>query len=286
MRDLRRRRHLLRHDRDRVARRPLHRRHDGRCARWRSARSSSSPSSVLAAMTLLPALIALARPARLRAGPLVGRARPARCCAGAAPSRRREPQFWARWTGAGHAPAGRSRRSAPRRSCCALAIPALQLHIRQRRAAPVPAGHETRVGAEAAATIAAPGARRRARSTSSSAPRGELDAAVRDRCARDLEVARRSRPAAALARRRRGARAGDAAPRRRVRRGARARRPPARRGCRAGGSRASAASSAARRSGAGLHRPISGSMWKIFAVRARAAATSCCCAAALGACCR
>ena len=41
---LRRDRRLLRHDRDRVARRAVPARLDGRCARWRSARSSSSRS--------------------------------------------------------------------------------------------------------------------------------------------------------------------------------------------------------------------------------------------------
>ncbi len=131
--------------------------------------------SVLAAVTLLPALISLAgrrawEPGRVASvtGWLArGLGRAARF--GRAP--RHEPgSFWPRWTGAVmRRPVLAALGSTA--VLLALALPALQLEMRNGAFEQFPSGHETRVGAEAAAAVQGAGA---ASPVEIVVPRGEL----------------------------------------------------------------------------------------------------------------
>ncbi|HEX5147257.1 MAG TPA: MMPL family transporter, partial [Conexibacter sp.] len=142
--------------------------------------------SVLAATTLLPALIALAgrrawEPGRTASvtGWLVRQAGRLR--------RRPQPAgtFWARWTGrVMRRPVIAAVGAAA--VLLALAIPALQLHMRNGALAQFPQGNETRVGVEAAAKVLGPGATSPVEVV---APRGEL-AQVRRTLGADAEVVR------------------------------------------------------------------------------------------------
>jgi len=131
--------------------------------------------SVLAATTLLPALISLAgrrawepgRAASVTGFLTRGLGRVARL--GRAP-RHERGSFWPRWTGAiMRRPVLAALGSTV--ALLALAIPALQLEMRNGAFEQFPAGHETRVGAEAAARVQGAGA---ASPVEVVAPRGEL----------------------------------------------------------------------------------------------------------------
>jgi uncharacterized membrane protein YdfJ with MMPL/SSD domain len=116
--------------------------------------------SVIAATTLLPALISLAGRRAYEPGWTAGVT--SRVVGVAGRLRRRDPDvprasFWERWTGAvmrrpilaaGGAAA----------ILLALAAPALQMEMRNGALAQFPKSHETRVGADAAARISGPGA--------------------------------------------------------------------------------------------------------------------------------
>jgi RND superfamily putative drug exporter len=147
--------------------------------------------SVLAATTLLPALISLAgrrawEPGRVvgsvtgRLARLVGRRRRGTAEAGA---------FWARWTGAIMrrpvvAALGASA------ILLALAVPALQLEMSNGALQQFPAGHETRVGFDAASKVIGAGA---ASPVEVVAPRDEL-AQVQQALREDREIARVEAP--------------------------------------------------------------------------------------------
>ena len=112
--------------------------------------------SVLAAMTLLPALISLAGRRAYTPGRVAG---VTAWISRAVRRRRAEPRapFWERWTGAiMRRPIRAAAGSAA--VLLVLAIPALQLTIRNGALEQFPPGHETRVGAEAAARIVGAGA--------------------------------------------------------------------------------------------------------------------------------
>ena len=145
--------------------------------------------SVLAAVTLLPALISLAgkrayTPGRYVSGvtgrlvALLGR-------------RRREPRasFWARWTGA---IMRRPIRAAVGSSAVllVLAIPALSLQMSNGALEQFPPGHETRVGAETAERISGVGATSPLEVVAPRAQLAEVDAILRA----DPEVARVEAP--------------------------------------------------------------------------------------------
>ena len=189
--------------------------------------------SVLAATTLLPALISLAGRRAWEPGRVVGsvtgwlvRRLPRRRGAEAG-------TFWARWTGAIMRRPVLAALGATA-VLLALAVPALQLHMSNGALQQFPAGNETRVGFEAAAKVIGAGA---ASPVEVVAPRARAGARAAGAERRPRDRARRG--AADLARRRQRARARDPAPRRRVGAGARARRAAARgaaRGRRVGGS--------------------------------------------------
>jgi uncharacterized membrane protein YdfJ with MMPL/SSD domain len=155
--------------------------------------------SVLAATTLLPALISLAgrrawepgRVASVTGWMARGIGRAARVGRGPVdPSAAaRRGTFWARWTGAIMrrpvlAAAGSSA------VLLALAIPALQMEIRNGALEQFPRGHETRVGAEAAARVQGVGATSPVEIV---ARRGDL-AQVQTALRADREVARVEAP--------------------------------------------------------------------------------------------
>jgi uncharacterized membrane protein YdfJ with MMPL/SSD domain len=126
--------------------------------------------SVLAATTLLPALISLAGRRAWESGRVVGsvsgwlaRRLPRRNAA-------QRGTFWARWTGAiMRRPVLAAAGSAA--VLLALAMPALQLEMSNGALQQFPAGHETRVGFDAAAKVIGAGA---ASPVEVVAPRGEL----------------------------------------------------------------------------------------------------------------
>ncbi|MFL5817062.1 MAG: MMPL family transporter [Conexibacter sp.] len=147
--------------------------------------------SVLAATTLLPALISLAGRRAWERGRVVGgvTGRLARLVG----RRRRDPAeagaFWARWTGAimrrpvlaaGGATA----------ILLALAIPALQLHMSNGALQQFPSGHETRVGFDAASKVIGAGA---ASPVEVVAPRAQL-AQVQRTLRDDREIVRVEAP--------------------------------------------------------------------------------------------
>jgi len=147
--------------------------------------------SVLAATTLLPALISLAgrrawEPGRV-VGPVTGalasgvrRVLGRRRSADAAPG-----QFWARWTGAiMRRPVIAAVGAAA--VLLALAIPALQLEMRNGALQQFPKDHETRVGFDAAAKVVGAGATSPIEVV---APRSEL-AQVQRTVGRDPEIVR------------------------------------------------------------------------------------------------
>jgi uncharacterized membrane protein YdfJ with MMPL/SSD domain len=138
--------------------------------------------SVLAAITLLPALISLAGRRAWEPGRLIGRlgARRRRraAVAGAAP-------FWERWTGAVmRRPVLAALGSAA--VLLTLAVPALDLRMGNGALDQFPRGHETRVGVEAAARLNGAGA---ASPLEIVAPRERLDE-VRATLSADPEVVR------------------------------------------------------------------------------------------------
>jgi RND superfamily putative drug exporter len=149
--------------------------------------------SVLAATTLLPALIGLAGRRAWESGRVVGSVtgwlvrRLPRRRAGATAAER--GAFWARWTGAIMrrpllAAAGSTA------VLLALALPALQLHMSNGALQQFPDGHETRVGFDAAAKVIGKGA---ASPLEVVAPRGEL-AQVQRTLRADSEIVRVEAP--------------------------------------------------------------------------------------------
>jgi RND superfamily putative drug exporter len=116
--------------------------------------------SVVAATTLLPALISLAGRRAYEPGWTAGiTSRVVRLLSGVRRGHREVPRasFWERWTGAvmGHPMLAAGVTTA---LLLALAVPALQMEMRNGALAQFPKGHETRLGAEAAARITGPGA--------------------------------------------------------------------------------------------------------------------------------
>jgi uncharacterized membrane protein YdfJ with MMPL/SSD domain len=143
--------------------------------------------SVLAAVTLLPALISLAGRRAWEPGRVASvtgwLARAVRF------GRRPRGDFWPRWTGAiMRRPVLAALGSTA--VLLALAIPALQLEMRNGAFEQFPSGHETRVGAEAAAAVQGAGA---ASPVEIVAPRGEL-AQVRAVLDDDPEIVRVAAP--------------------------------------------------------------------------------------------
>ena len=201
--------------------------------------------------------------------------------------------FWERWTDGGHRAARGSRRWPARRVLLALAIPALSLAVRQRRAAPVPRRTTRRASAPSSPRRRpGPGAtgpvqaiaelRQRTRER----PRQPRGARLLRRRLRSRSGGRARRAPAAVARRSRrahhrrsrGTTRRAPRPRRsstRLRAGPRA---AARRGRRAGGRR--------HRVQLGLRRPRLGLDVEDPAVRARRSATWCCCCCCARCCCR
>ncbi len=116
--------------------------------------------SVIAATTLLPALISLAGRRAYEPGWTAGvTSRIVGLFSGLRRGDRDVPRasFWERWTGAVmRRPILAAGGTAA--ILLALAVPALQMEMRNGALAQFPKGHETRVGAEAAARIAGPGA--------------------------------------------------------------------------------------------------------------------------------
>jgi uncharacterized membrane protein YdfJ with MMPL/SSD domain len=117
--------------------------------------------SVLAAVTLLPALIALMGKRAHRPGRMLSRARralrPKRSPQAAIADAREKPDFWGNWT------ASVMRRPVLSATAAvvvllALAAPALNLHTVDGALRQFPHGNETRQGFEAAAKLAGPGA--------------------------------------------------------------------------------------------------------------------------------
>ncbi len=159
--------------------------------------------SVLAATTLLPALISLAGRRAWERGRVVGsvtgrlaaglrrlggalRRRPAGAATGVPPA---PGAFWARWTGAiMRRPVLAATASAA--VLVALAIPALQLHMRNGALEQFPTSHETRVGFDAAAKLIGPGA---SAPVEIVAPRADA-AQVQRTLTADPEVVRVERP--------------------------------------------------------------------------------------------
>jgi uncharacterized membrane protein YdfJ with MMPL/SSD domain len=142
-------------------------------------------TSVLAATTLLPALISVAGRRAWEPGRIVGSVR-------SRLARRRNTQpgtFWARWTRVVmRRPVLAAGASAA--VLVALAIPALQLHISNGALQQFPDDHETRVGFDAAAKVIGAGA---ASPVEVVAPRAEL-AQVQRALTADPEVVRVERP--------------------------------------------------------------------------------------------
>jgi uncharacterized membrane protein YdfJ with MMPL/SSD domain len=145
--------------------------------------------SVLAATTLLPALISLAGRRAWEPGRVVGSV--TGWLARRVPRRRAaEPgTFWARWTGAIMRRPVLAALGATA-VLLALAVPALQLHISNGALQQFPAGNETRVGFDAAAKVIGAGA---ASPVEVVAPRSEL-AAVQRMLRGDREIVRVQAP--------------------------------------------------------------------------------------------
>jgi len=145
--------------------------------------------SVLAATTLLPALISLAGRRAWESGRVVGSV--TGWLARRLPRRRgaEAGTFWSRWTGAiMRRPIRAATGSAA--LLLALAVPALQLHMSNGALQQFPAKHETRVGFDAAAKVIGAGA---ASPVEVVAPRAQL-AQVQRTVQRDPEIVRLEPP--------------------------------------------------------------------------------------------
>ena len=243
--------------------------------------------SVLAAATLLPALISLLGRRAYARGRVVAPARRRRPApAGARRARRADARSASGSAGPARSCAARSSSvvGAPRRPAGARASPRCSLHTGNGALRQFPPGNETRVGFEAAARVGRRRARRRRSQVVAPARRTAARRACRVAARAIREIARVASRAAVSRDGRARARHRDPAPRRRV--GAGARRSS--RGCAtalpAGGARAR---SAARPRAQSTSRDlISGSMWKIVLFVLGAVATSCCSCCCARSCCR